>query len=152
MLARLLLLFILVPIVELLLLLTLADLTGFWITVGLIVVTGVLGASLARHQGLRCWREVQQRMARGEVPADSLQDGLMILIAGAVLITPGVLTDLLGFALLMPPIRRFLKGYLAKRMKVRIVMMSPTARREEPSEKEDKDVIDVDYRETDYPE
>ena len=152
MLARLLLLFILVPIVELLLLLALADLTGFWITVGLIVVTGVLGASLARHQGLRCWREVQQRMARGEVPADSLQDGLMILIAGAVLITPGVLTDLLGFALLMPPIRRFLKGYLAKRMKARIVMMSPTARREEPSETEDKDVIDVDYREMNDPE
>ena len=152
MLARLLLLFILVPIVELLLLLALADLTGFWITVGLIVVTGVLGASLARHQGLRCWREVQQRMARGEVPADSLQDGLMILIAGAVLITPGVLTDLLGFALLMPPIRRFLKRYLAARMKAKIDVMSPTARREEPSEKGDQDVIDVDYRKTDDPE
>jgi len=71
MLARLLLLFILMPIVELLLLLALADLTGFWITVGLIVVTGVWGSWLARHQGLRCWREVQQRMARGEGPADT---------------------------------------------------------------------------------
>jgi len=76
----------------------------------------------------------------------------MILIAGAVLITPGVLTDLLGFALLMPPIRRFLKGYLAARMKAQVVMMSPSTRREEPSEKEDEDVIDVDYRETDDPE
>lgn len=73
----------------------------------------------------------------------------MILIAGALLITPGVLTDLLGFALLMPPVRRFLKRHLGARMKARIVMMSPTARREGPSEKEDENIIDVDYREAD---
>ena len=120
MLLRLLLLFTLVPLVELVLLLILADNTSWQFTVALVLVTGVVGAALARHEGLRCLRRVQQKLAAGELPGDALLDGLMILLAGALLITPGVLTDLVGFALLLPAFRRVVKGRLARRLRARI--------------------------------
>jgi len=120
MLLRLLLLFTLVPLVELVLLLILADKTSWQFTVALVLFTGVVGAALARHEGLRCLRRVRQKLAAGELPGDALLDGLMILLAGALLITPGVLTDLVGFALLLPPFRRVVKRRLARRLRARI--------------------------------
>ena len=85
----LLLLFILVPAIELALLLEVGSHLGTLPTLGLIAVTGVVGASLARRQGLAVLRRAQDQMARGELPAGSLADGVMILVAGALLITPG---------------------------------------------------------------
>ena len=64
-------------------------------------------------------------MAAGQIPGDPLMDGLMILVAGALLVTPGVLTDLVGFALLTPPFRRVVKGWLKRRFQARIDLMSP---------------------------
>jgi len=120
---RLLLLFILVPLAELAILLWIAEVTDNWLlTLTLVIVTGIVGAWLARREGLRCLRQIQQQLARGQLPGDSLLDGLLILIAGAVLITPGVLTDLLGFALLIPPIRQLLKQHLKRRIQARIVV------------------------------
>ncbi len=120
MLLRLLLLFTLVPLVELVLLLILADKTSWQFTLALVLFTGVVGAALARHEGLRCLRRVQQKLAAGELPGDALLDGLMILLAGALLITPGVLTDLVGFALLLPAFRRVMKRWLVRRLRARI--------------------------------
>jgi len=116
---RLLLLFTVVPLVELALLVWIGRQTSLWFTLGLVVATGLAGAWLARYQGFRCWRRVQQDLVAGALPADALVDGLMILLAGALLITPGVLTDLLGFALLLPPFRRLLRGYLKRRLVAR---------------------------------
>ncbi|MBN2216509.1 MAG: FxsA family protein, partial [Pirellulales bacterium] len=93
MLARLVLLFTIVPLVELALLFWIAERTSWWATIGLVVVTGVVGAALARHEGLRCLQAARRKLAQGELPTDSLLDGPMILIAGTLLITPGVLTD-----------------------------------------------------------
>jgi len=143
---RLLLLFIVLPLVELALLLWLADVTGWQFTFGLVICTGVLGGWLARHEGLRCWRAVQQQLARGELPADSLLDGLLILVAGAVLITPGVITDLTGFALLVPPIRGLVKRYLVARFKARMVVAGTSGFGARPP---DEDVIDVEHRPAD---
>ena len=90
---KLLLLFVLVPAVELLLLIKLGGLIGALYTVGIIVLTGVTGASLARWQGLSVLRQVQRDMAGGQLPAGALVDGVIILIAGALLMTPGFLAD-----------------------------------------------------------
>ena len=119
MLLRLLLLLTLAPLVELALLLALADHTGWRFALALVLVTGVLGAALARWQGLRCLRRLQEQLAAGQLPADPIMDGLMILVAAALLITPGILTDLTGFALLTPPVRKILKRHFRDHWKAR---------------------------------
>lgn len=113
---RLLLLFIGLPALELALLIEIGRRIGTLETLALIVVTGVVGAALARRQGLRVWSEFQTRVARGEMPADSLVDGLLILIASALLVTPGVLTDGFGFLCLVPAFRNLVKRELVRRL------------------------------------
>lgn len=112
---RLLLLFIALPAIELALLIEIGKRIGTLETLALIVVTGVIGATMARRQGLRVITRVQEQLARGEVPADSLVDGLMILVASALLITPGVLTDAFGFLCLIPGFRAFVKRDVVQR-------------------------------------
>jgi UPF0716 protein FxsA len=106
---KLILVFVLVPIIELALLIELGRHVGTLTTLGLIVITGVVGAALARRQGLGVWRQVQLEMASGHVPAGSIVDGLIILLAGTLLITPGVLTDAIGFLCLVPGSRTVIK-------------------------------------------
>ncbi|MBW2391178.1 MAG: FxsA family protein [Deltaproteobacteria bacterium] len=98
----LLLLFIALPALELMLLIELGQRIGTLETVGVIVLTGVVGASMARNQGLRVLSYVQQQVAAGQMPTDALVDGIMILLASALLITPGILTDAFGFLCLIP--------------------------------------------------
>jgi len=131
-LGRLLLLFITLPLLELILLLQIGSLVGAWPTFGLVVTTGLLGAALARSQGLRVVAAVQRRLAQGELPGEELMDGLAVLVGGAFLLTPGVLTDLLGFALLLPftrsAIRRGVEARLAKGLRegtVRVQVLRP---------------------------
>jgi UPF0716 protein FxsA len=108
-LALLLLAFILVPLVELSLLLLLGAHTYWWLPLAVVIVTGACGAWLARLQGFQTYRRIQQDLREGRLPADSLLDAAMIFVAGALLLTPGMLTDLFGFSLLLPPCRRFYK-------------------------------------------
>ena len=112
---RLLLLFIALPAAELALLIEIGTRVGTAATLGLIVVTGIVGASLARQQGLRVIGTLQQELTEGRLPATSLVDGLMILVASALLVTPGILTDAVGFALLVPSFRRLVRGLLMRR-------------------------------------
>ncbi|TVQ96248.1 MAG: FxsA family protein [Deltaproteobacteria bacterium] len=113
MLGRLILLLTIVPLVELVLLIQLGRMIGFGITLALIVVTGIAGAWLARREWRSSLRRLNEDVAAGKMPADALLDGLAVLIAGALLLTPGILTDIVGFALLTPlgraPIRRVVK-------------------------------------------
>lgn len=113
--ANLLFLFIVVPAVELALLIEVGERIGTLNTLALIVVTGVLGASLANRQGLRTLRSIQDDMAQGAIPANAMIDGVIILIAGALLITPGILTDFVGFLCLIPAARNALKKHLQRR-------------------------------------
>ncbi len=111
-----------VPLVELYLLVRLTQLWGsFLLTVGLIVGTGLLGATLARLEGLRVISQVRRQLQRGELPTDSLLDGMMILVAAALLVTPGLLTDAAGFLLLIPytrkPLRGFLKSWIKRKLR-----------------------------------
>jgi UPF0716 protein FxsA len=114
---RLLLLFTAVPLVELALLLEIGKLAGLPATLALVLGTGILGAWLAKREGLKTLTRVRAEMAAGRLPADALLDGLLILIAGAVLLTPGLLTDLTGFVLLIPAGRRAIRRRIAARMR-----------------------------------
>ncbi len=120
MLLRLLLLFTVVPLVELYLLIQVGNYIGALSTVGIVVVTGILGGLLARNQGLVVLRKVQREVQEGRLPTSTLFDGLLILIAGVVLVTPGLLTDCLGFVLLMPWTRQAFKRWLKSKVQERI--------------------------------
>jgi len=115
MIARLLLLFVLIPLLELAILIRVGTLLGFWPTIGLVVVTGAVGALLAKSQGTRVLAAIREDLAAGRVPAARLLDGLLILVGGAVLLTPGLLTDVAGLALLLPFTRSWLKMALRRR-------------------------------------
>ena len=117
MLFYLLMLFTLVPLAELALLIWIGSHTSVLFTIGLVLVTGVVGASLARWQGWRTVQRIQNELRAGRMPADAMVDGLLIVVAGAVLITPGVLTDAAGFALLVPPLRQIIKRQVAASLK-----------------------------------
>ena len=127
------LLLIVTPLIELALLLTLADYTSPWFTLAFVILTGVLGAVLLRYQGLFAWRNVQRDLREGRMPTDSLLDGVMIIVAAVLLITPGVLTDLFGITLLIPPCRRFYRWLLSRwfkaRFKVHTTGQSPASGR-----------------------
>lgn len=109
-------LFIAVPLAELALLIEIGRHVGVVTTIALVIVTGALGAALARHQGLGVLRDMRGQLAAGQVPASSLVDGLIILVAAALLITPGILTDTVGFLCLIPPVRRAFKAALWRRL------------------------------------
>ncbi|MBT4485360.1 MAG: FxsA family protein [Candidatus Latescibacteria bacterium] len=112
MIAKLLLLFIMVPLVELFLLIEIGSQIGTISTLTIIVLTGILGAFLARRQGIGVLIQIRTEIANGRLPATQLADGIIILLAGAVLITPGVLTDALGFLCLIPASRKIIKKML----------------------------------------
>ena len=117
---RLLLLLTVIPALELFLLIQLGRHVGFWPTAMLVLGTGVVGAWLARREGLKVLRAVNVEMAEGRMPTDHLLDGLLILISGAVLLTPGLLTDAAGFVLLVPQGRRLIRSVVAKAISHRI--------------------------------
>lgn len=110
------LLFVVVPIAELSLLIRIGSMIGVLDTVLLVLLTGVCGAVMVRAAGLQCLWRIRQSVAQGRVPADELLNGLCILIAGAFLITPGLITDSVGVLLLLPPTRD-----AAERAAVRLV-------------------------------
>lgn len=105
------LLFTVVPIVELALLIWLGGQTVWWLPVLLVIADGVAGALLWRWQGLRTLLRIREELAAGRMPADAMVDGLLVFFAGGLLISPGMLTDLVGFALLIPPLRAVVKRY-----------------------------------------
>jgi UPF0716 protein FxsA len=112
---RLLLLFIGLPALELALLIEIGARIGTLATIALIVGTGAIGASLARMQGLGLLREIRREVDRGRLPAQALLDGVIILLASALLITPGVLTDAAGFLCLVPAVRRLVRATVWRR-------------------------------------
>jgi UPF0716 protein FxsA len=103
------LIFIVLPIAELFVLFKLGTSFGVLPTVALVLGTGFLGAALAKAQGMRTLRAMQREMAAGRVPGREIMDGLAVLVGGALLLTPGLITDVMGLALLFPPTRRALQ-------------------------------------------
>ncbi len=114
--AKLLLLFILVPATELALLIEVGSRIGTATTLLLIVATGVLGASLASRQGLGVLRQIERETAAGRMPGGAIVDGVLILVAGLVLMTPGFLSDVVGFLCLVPATRRVIRRAVGRRL------------------------------------
>jgi len=112
MLARLVLLFVLVPIIELALLLVLAKYTSVIFALVLVVATGAAGIWLVRQQGFRTLRRIQVELSQGRLPTDSLLDAALILVAGTLLLTPGVLTDAVAITILVPASRHLYRRWL----------------------------------------
>jgi UPF0716 protein FxsA len=142
------LLFVTVPLIELGLLVWLGGQVGLLPTVALVVVTGILGAALARWQGLATLSRFQQRLATGELPHEDLIDGILILLAGAVLLTPGLLTDVAGFLLLVPAVRAGVRRLVLGKLKRRF--MIPPVEGPVPVDRpgpriDDQDVVDAEF-------
>jgi UPF0716 protein FxsA len=107
-------LFISIPLLELAILIKLGQWMGLLPTIALVILTGIVGAALARLQGFLVIRRIQSELQQNRMPAEQLIDGLLILIGGIVLLTPGLLTDLFGLCLLLPFSRTLFKRWLRK--------------------------------------
>ena len=107
--------FVGVPLVELYVLAVIEDRIGLVNTLGLVIATGMLGAVVMKRQGAGVWRSAQMRMARGEIPTEEILGGMMVLVGGALMITPGILTDVVGFLLMIPVVRSLLIPSLTRK-------------------------------------
>jgi UPF0716 protein FxsA len=107
--------FTIIPFLEIYLLIKIGSYIGAFNTLIVVILTGFLGALLARYQGLQAMLRVRESLAHGEMPAEHLLDALLILLAGIVLMTPGFLTDLAGFLILIPTTRFHFKRWLRKK-------------------------------------
>ena len=152
-------LFLTVPLVEIALFIEIGGLIGLWPTLAVVVVTAVIGTWLVRQQGALALRQIRRSLNELNDPTEPLAHGAMILIAGALLLTPGFFTDAVGFALLLPPFRVAAFRWLRRRVEVRRFdygrreapgpREAPTGRREtgsaRPERPREPDVIDAEF-------
>ena len=120
MLFKLFLLFTVIPFIELALLIKIGTIIGLFETILIIVITGMAGALMVRSAGIECLFRIQKNMDSGIIPTDDLFSGLLILVAGAFLLTPGLITDAAGFVLLIPVSRELVKKFLKKYVKLKV--------------------------------
>ena len=125
MLLKLFLAFTIIPIIEIYLLIEIGSMFGVLTAVTLVILTGFLGAFLARMQGLQTLYRIQESLREGRMPSGELLDALLIVIAGLVLLTPGFLTDSVGFMLLVPVTRNFIKYWLRRQIELRYMSNRP---------------------------
>ena len=143
-------LFLVVPIIEIMFLLKASDIIGAGWTILLVVATAALGAALVKQQGLSTLQSVQMKTAQGQVPAMEVAEGAAIMVAGALLLTPGFFTDAFGFACLIPPIRQTVIRYLFKNKIASVVSSSGFSQgHSQQSSSQQGNVIEGEYREKD---
>jgi|SRR4051812_28739657 UPF0716 protein FxsA len=121
MLPLLLLIFLIVPIAELAVIIQVGEAIGVWWTIGLLVLDSVLGSLLMRAQGRAAWRRFNEAVGTGRVPAREVLDGVLVIFGGALLLTPGFISDILGALLLLPPTRAIARRILVRRFAGRMV-------------------------------
>ena len=113
------LLFVVIPVLEIYVLIQIGQVIGAWWTVLLLIADGVLGSWLMKHQGTRAWQALREALDNGRMPARELADGALILVGGTLLLTPGFLSDIVGFFFVLPftrPVaRRALTGWLSRK-------------------------------------
>jgi len=137
--------FVIVPIIEIGLFVTVGGAIGLLPTLAIVVITAVLGTQLMRHQGMMTLNRLQTAMAEGKNPADPMAQGAMILVAGILLLTPGFFTDAIGFLLLLPPVRVALIKWVSARVIARGTVFTTRSGAPRPSPHGQGDVIDADY-------
>lgn len=139
----LLILFIAVPLIEIALFIQVGGWIGLWPTIGIVVVTAMIGTWLVRQQGAHTMAQLRRSFEALNDPTEPLAHGAMILFAGALLLTPGFFTDALGFALLIPPVRQAVFRYLASRVQVQSFQMG--SRTETYARPPEDNVIDGEW-------
>lgn len=112
------LLFIVIPIVEITVLIQVGQAIGSWYTVGLVLLSAFIGVNMLRYQGLSTLARAQQRMDHGEVPGQEMVEGIVLAVGGALLVTPGFVTDVIGFSCLVPAVRKAVVKVLISRFTV----------------------------------
>ncbi len=147
--------FLAVPLIEIALFIQVGGAIGLWPTLGIVVLTAILGTFLVKTQGALAMNNLRGSFSRLEDPSEPLAHGAMILVSGALLLTPGFFTDGVGFALLMPPVRSAVFGYLRKRVKVQRFDMgqgpaSHAPRTHHPNTPSD-DILEGEYTEVSDP-
>ena len=143
------LLFIAVPIVEIVLFIKIGSLLGLWLTILVVVLTAIVGTNLVKSQGLNAIKEVQSSFLQGQDIARSLINGTLILIAGVLLLTPGFFTDFIGITFLIPVTRNMWISYGIKHFPGFVFINSNNNSKNNPHFKEKNDVIDGDYTDLD---
>jgi UPF0716 protein FxsA len=118
-------LFIVVPLIELFVIIQVGSLIGAVPTIGLVLLTGLLGAALASSQGRTAWRRFNEALAEGRMPGREIFDGAMVIFGGALLLTPGFITDAAGILFLLPPTRALVRRVLAGRVRRRARVATP---------------------------
>ena len=109
------LIFLLVPLAELYVIIQVGQAFGALNTIGLLILVSAVGAWLAKREGMGVWRRFQRQVESGAVPGKEIADGVMILFAAALLMTPGFLTDVLAISLLLPPVRAAIRAIVLRR-------------------------------------
>jgi UPF0716 protein FxsA len=132
MLPLLLIVFVVVPIVEIAAILQVGDWIGLWPTLALLVADSILGTALMRSQGRAAWRRFNAALAAGRPPAREVLDGALIIVGGALLLSPGFVTDIVGLAFLLPPTRAVIRRLLIGRLTRRMVTVGAGARFRRP--------------------
>ena len=116
------LLFVVVPILELFVIIQVGEAIGVLPTIALLIVDSILGSVLMRSQGRLAWRRFNAALTEGRIPHREVLDGVLVIFGGALLLTPGFVTDVLGIILLLPPTRALVRGLVARRLLPRIVI------------------------------
>jgi UPF0716 protein FxsA len=152
------LLFLVLPVVDIWLLVQIGHRIGFWPTFAMLVVTAIIGVQLAKAEGLRVLQKVQRAFAEGHAPERELVSGLLVFVGGALLVVPGLISDALGIVLLVPPTRalvarllrrRWANAIAAGRIVVDVAGMGGPVRRERDDL--DDEIIDVEAESVDNP-
>ncbi len=136
------LLFLAVPLIEIALFIQIGGFIGLWPTLGIVIITAVVGTYLVRSQGVMALGQIRGSFERLDNPAEPLAHGAMILFSGALLLTPGFFTDAVGFALLIPQIRSAAFRYLKSKVRIETMTYGSTQR---PGA--DEEIIDATYEE-----
>ena len=108
--------FITVPIVEIAVFIQVGDIIGLWPTLGIVILTAIIGTALLRQQGISVLFRIQENLEANQMPIRELFDGVCLVVAGALLLTPGFVTDAVGFLLFVPPARSAMAAWIASRM------------------------------------
>ena len=136
-----------IPIIEIALFIKLGGWVGLWPTITLVVITAILGGLLLRMQGFAAMQKLQSSVAEGGDPRGPLAHGVMILVAGLLMLTPGFFTDAGGFALLLPPVRSGLIAWIGPKLAARATFVGPgmwQPHRPQPDQPIDADYVDLD--------
>src|SRR3954451_3072730 len=143
--ALLLLLFIVVPIAELALIIQVGDLIGVWWTIAILIADSILGTLLMRSQGRAAWRRFNVTLQSGRPPAREVLDGVLIIFGGALLLTPGFITDIFGMVFLLPPTRAVVRRVLVRRFADRMIGAATSGRPRAPGPSDvEGHAVDVD--------